>query len=121
VKAQAAERENWNCNKRSAEKVRMLQEDLQNAHGQIVELKARNRELEAKVLMAGTGKRNAMPAKPRFTKCMVFGDSLLRNTVAKYAVMNVDCFPGIKTEKIHRVVEKKEPGNPETVIILRGC
>ena len=65
----------------------------------------RNRELQAKVLMAGNGKRNAMPAKPSFTKCMVFGDSLLRNTVAKYALMNVDCFPGIKTEQLHRVVE----------------
>jgi hypothetical protein len=35
--------------------------------------------------------------------------------------MNVDCFPGIKTEKIHRVVEKKKLGNPETVIIHVGA
>jgi len=53
VKAQTAERGNWNCEKCSAEMVRMLQEDLQNALGQIDELKARNRELGAKVLMAG--------------------------------------------------------------------
>jgi hypothetical protein len=31
VKAQAAERDNWNCDKCRIEKVRMLQEDLQNA------------------------------------------------------------------------------------------
>jgi hypothetical protein len=46
VKAQAAERENWNCDKCKTEKVRMLQADLQKALRQIDELKARNRELE---------------------------------------------------------------------------
>jgi len=51
VKAQAAERENWNCDKCRTEKVRMLQEGLQNVLRQIDELKARNRELEAKLLM----------------------------------------------------------------------
>ena len=63
MKAQAAERENWNCDKCRTEKVRMLQEDLQNALRQIDELKARNRELEAKLLMARTGERDTMPTK----------------------------------------------------------
>jgi len=52
VKAQAAGRQNWNCDKCRTENVRMLQEDLQNALRQFDELKARNRELEAKLLMA---------------------------------------------------------------------
>jgi hypothetical protein len=43
VKAQAAERENWNCDKCMTENVKMLQEYLQNALRQIDELKARNR------------------------------------------------------------------------------
>jgi hypothetical protein len=43
VKAQADERETWNCDKCRTEKLRMLQEDLQNALRQINELKARNR------------------------------------------------------------------------------
>jgi hypothetical protein len=38
--------------------MRSLQEDLQNALQQIDELEARKRELEAKLLMAGTGKRD---------------------------------------------------------------
>ena len=50
VKAQAAEREYWNCVKCRNEMVIILQEDLQNALRQIDELKARNRELEAKFL-----------------------------------------------------------------------
>jgi len=67
VKAQAAkrerERENWNCDKFRTEKVRMLQEEMQNALRQIDELKARNRELEAKLLMSGTGEIETMPTK----------------------------------------------------------
>ena len=47
VKAQASEIEKWNCDKCRTEKVKMLQEELQNALRQIDELKARNRELEA--------------------------------------------------------------------------
>jgi carbonic anhydrase len=43
VKAQAAERENWNCEKCKTEKWRLLQEDLKSALQQIDELKARNR------------------------------------------------------------------------------
>jgi len=120
VKAQAAERGNWNCDKRSAEMVRMLQEDLQNALGQIDELKVRNRELGAKVLIAGTKKRDTMPAKPKVIKCMVVGDSILHNARVEHAEMKVECFPGIKTEQLHRVMEKKKLGNPETVIIHEG-
>ena len=46
-----------------ADYVRMLQRDLQNSLGQIDELKARIRELELMVVMAGTGKRDTMFAK----------------------------------------------------------
>jgi predicted RNase H-like nuclease (RuvC/YqgF family) len=61
--AQAAESENWNCDKCRTEKVKMLQEELQNALRQIDELKARNRELEAKLQMTGTGERDTMTTK----------------------------------------------------------
>ena len=121
MKAQAAERENWNCDKFSAEKVRMLQEDLQNALGQIDELKDRNRELEAKVLMAGNEKRDTMLTHPEVTKCRMVGDSILCIAGVEHAEMIVKCFPGIKTEQLHRVVEQKEVGNPETVIIDVGA
>jgi hypothetical protein len=63
VKAQAAERENWDCDECRTGKVRMLQDDLQKSLRQIDEMKARNRELETKLLMAGTGKRYIMPTK----------------------------------------------------------
>jgi hypothetical protein len=44
-----AERENWSCDKCRTEKVRKRQEELQNELRQTDELKARNRELEAKL------------------------------------------------------------------------
>ena len=50
MKAQATEKEKWNCDKCRTEKVRVLQGDLQNALRQIDELKAENGELEEKLL-----------------------------------------------------------------------
>jgi hypothetical protein len=34
--------------------------------------------------------------------------------------MMVECFPGIRTEQLHRVIEKSNVSNPETVIIHVG-
>jgi len=53
----------------------MLQEDLQNTLRQIDELKARSMESEAKLLLPVAGKSETVPAKQKFTKCMVDGDS----------------------------------------------
>ena len=121
VKAPAAERENWNCNKCRSERVRMLQEELQNPLRQIDELKARNRELEAKLLMAGPGERDTMPATLMFTKCVVVGDTVLRIFGADHADMMVECFPGIKIKQLHGVTEKSDLGSPESVLIIHIC
>jgi hypothetical protein len=74
----------------------MLQEDLQNALRQIDELKARNRELVAKLIMAGTDKRDTMPTNQKVAKCMVVGGSMLRNVGAEHAGVIVECFPGLE-------------------------
>jgi hypothetical protein len=102
------------------EKVRVLQEELQNALRQIDELKVRNKELEAKLQMAGSGKRDTMPTKQKFVKCMVVGDSIVRNVGADHADMKVECFPLIKTEQLHRVMERREVVSAETLIIHVG-
>jgi hypothetical protein len=52
----------------------MLKEELQIALRQIDELKARNRELEAKLLLVGAVKRDTVPAKQKVEKCMMVGD-----------------------------------------------
>ena len=120
VKTQAAERENWNCEKCRTEKAKLLQEDLQKALRQIDDLKARNRELEAKLQMAGNTERDAIPTRTNITKCMVIGDSIVRNVGVVHADMKAECFPGIKTEQLHRVLEKRDLVSPETLIIHVG-
>jgi hypothetical protein len=34
--------------------------------------------------------------------------------------MKVECFPGIRTEKLHRVIENRDLGKPDTVVIHVG-
>ena len=68
-----------------------------------------NRELEEKLLLAGAGKRDTVTAK-----CMVVSDSVVRNVGAEHTDM-MESFPGIKTEKLHRVTEKRDLGSPKTV------
>jgi len=70
--------------------------------------------------MAGTGQRDTKPTKQKVTNCMVVGDSVVRNIGAEHADMKVECFPGIKTEQLHRVMEKKDLVSSETVIIHVG-
>ena len=61
-----------------------------------------------------------MHAEQKVAKCLVVGDSMLRNEGAEHADMMAECFPGIKTEQLHRVIEKKGLGSPETVLIHVG-
>jgi hypothetical protein len=40
---------------------------------------------------------------------------MLRNDGAEHADTTVECCPGVKTEQLHRVTEKRGLGSPETV------
>jgi undecaprenyl pyrophosphate synthase len=96
VKAQAAEREKWSCDKCRTERMRMLEEELHKALRQIDELKARNRKLEEKLLLAGGGKKDIVPTEQKAAKCVVVGDSMVRNVGTEHTDMKVECFPGLK-------------------------
>jgi len=61
-----------------------------------------------------------MTTKQKVKKCLVVGDSIVRNVGAERADMKVECFPGIKTEQLHRVMEKRNLVEPDTVIIQVG-
>jgi hypothetical protein len=115
-----AGREKWSCERCKADRFRKLQEDLQNALRQIDELKARNRELEEKLLLLGAAKRDTVPAKQKSAKCMVFGDSVVRGVGAEHTDMTVECFPRIRTEQLHKVIDKGDLGSPETVVLHVG-
>ena len=60
-----------------------------------------------------------MPTNQK-VKCMVVGDSLVRNVGTDHADMKVECFPGIKTEQINRMIESRELAWAETLIIHVG-
>jgi hypothetical protein len=100
--------------------VRVLEEKLQNVLRQIDELTVRNRELEAKLHMAGSGDKGSMLTKQKVVKCMIVGDSLVRNVGTEHGDTKVECFPGIKTEQLHRVMERRELDSAETLIIHVG-
>jgi len=50
-------------------------------------------------------------------KCLVVGDSIIRNVGTGQNNMMVECFPGIRTEQLHRVLDNRVFGTPDTVII----
>jgi len=106
----------WNCDKCKSERVKLLQQDLQKALRRIDELKVRNKVLEEELIQARAGKRNPVPVKDKDSKCMVVGDSMVRNVGADQADIRVECFPGIKTEQLHNVMEKADMGGPEIVV-----
>jgi len=68
----------------------------------------------------GAGKRDSLHAKQKIAKCVVVGDLMLRNDRAEHADRMVESFQGIKTEQLHTVIEKRNPGGPETVFIHVG-
>jgi len=45
---------------------------------------------------------------------------MLRNFGADHADVMAECFPVIETEQLHRMIEKRALGDPETVIIHVG-
>jgi hypothetical protein len=48
--------------------------------------------------------------KPGGAKCLVLGDSIVRNVGATNANMKVQCFPGIRTDQLRRVMENRDFG-----------
>jgi hypothetical protein len=51
---------------------------------------------------------------------IIMDDSVWNNVGAEHTDMMVECFPGIRAEQLHRVVENRDLGNPETVTIHIG-
>ena len=58
--------------------------------------------------------------KPVVEKCLVLGDSIVRNVGAEKPNMRFECFPGIKTDQLRRVMENTNLGYSDTVVIHVG-
>ena len=53
-------------------------------------------------------------------QCLVVGDSIIRNVGTGQNNMMVECFLGIRMEQLHRVLDNRDLGTPDTVIIHVG-
>jgi len=99
VKFQVAESGKWNGNRCRTERLCVLEEKLGDAQIQTEELKRRNKALEEQLLLAENGKDigngDMVTVKPVGEKCLVLGDSIIRNVGAEKSNMGVECFLGI--------------------------
>jgi len=124
VKFQVAESGKWNCDRCRSERLRVLEEKLRDAQIQIDELKRRNKALEEQILLTANGKDvgkgDTVTVKPVREKCLVLGDSIVRNVGAEKPNMRVECFPGIRADQLRRVMENRDLGHSDTVVIHVG-
>ena len=61
-----------------------------------------------------------MPDVRKGEECLVQDDSIIRNVGTECTGMKVECFPGIRTEQLHRAIENRDLGNPDRVVIHVG-
>jgi hypothetical protein len=102
VKFQVVESGKWNCDRCRSERLRVLEESLRDAQIQIEDLKRRNKALEEQLLRTengkDVGKGKTVTVKPVREKCLVLGDSIIRNVEAEKSNMRFECFPGIRAD-----------------------
>jgi lysophospholipase L1-like esterase len=123
VKLQVAESGKWNCDRCRSERLRVLEEKLKDAQNQIEELQRKNKALEDQLLQTENGKNienGDTVAKPVGVKCLVLGDSIVRNVGAGKSDMRVECFPGIRADQLRRVMENRDLGHSDAVVIHVG-
>ncbi|PNF18175.1 hypothetical protein B7P43_G01827 [Cryptotermes secundus] len=124
VKFQVAESGKWNCASCSFERLRVLEDKLKDAQIQIEELKRKNEVLQEQLLLRNNGKDagklDTEKVEPGGTKCLVLGDSIIRNVGADKTNMRVECFPGIRANQLRRVIENRNFGCSDTVVIHVG-
>jgi hypothetical protein len=115
----------WNCDRCRSERLHLLEEKLQNAVIQIDELERKNKELEEELQLTAAeeeaGKRNTAPVRQEGKNCLVPGDSIVRNVGTEHSNMTDECFPGVRTEQLHRFIENRDLGNPDTIVINVGA
>ena len=102
----------------------MLEEKLQDALHQIDILMRKNKALEEQLQLAAAGRevgrRDMVPGHLKGGECLVLGDSIIRNVGTECPDIKVECFPGIRTQQLQRVIERRELGCPDSVVIHVG-
>jgi hypothetical protein len=121
---QVAESGKWNCDRCRSERLQVLEDKLRDAQTQIDELKRRNKTLEEQLFLKENGKdignRDTITVRSGGEKCLVLGNSILWNVGAEKSNMRVECFPGIRIDQLCRVLENRDLGCSDTVVIHVG-
>ena len=124
VKTWAAESAKWICDTCRSERLRYLENKLQEALKQIDTLTKRNRSLEEKLSQITDNRYMTSGDKEQVHQgvngLLVLGDSIVRNVGDDHPDMKIGCFPGIRAEQLQRVIEKRDFGAPDTLIIHVG-
>jgi len=124
LKAHLVDSGKWNCERCKWESLCLLQEKLQNVLNQTEDLKLRNKKLEEQLRMTATGneigRKITVQEHHEGEKYLVVSDSIVRNVGTGQNNMMVECFPGIRTEQLHTVLDNRDLGTPDTVIIHVG-
>jgi hypothetical protein len=88
------------------------------------DLKLRNKKLEEQLRVAATGNKIGRQVTVQEhhdgKQCTVVRDSIIRNVGTGQNNMMVECFLGIRTEQLHRVLDNRDLGTPDTVVINVG-
>jgi hypothetical protein len=102
------------------ERLRVLEDTLRDAQAQIEEPKQKSEALEEQLRLIGNGKDivklDMGKLKPGGAKCLMLGDSVVRNVVAANSGMKVECFPGIRTDQPRRITENRDFRRPDPVV-----
>jgi len=53
-------------------------------------------------------------------KCLLLGDSTVRNAGTEKPNMRVDCFPGIRVDQLRRLMENRDFRHSDAVVIHVG-
>ena len=102
----------------------LIEEKLQNAMIQIEDLKLKNKKLEEQLQVTAAenefGRHDTVQEYQEGEQCLVLGNSIIRNVGTGHNNMMVECFLGIRTEQLHRVLENRDLGSPDTAVIHVG-
>ena len=102
------------------QRLRLLEEKLQNALLQIDDLTRKKKALEEQLqLVAGAtefGRQDTVPGPFKDGECLMLGDWVVCNVGAECSDMKFECFPDIRTELLHRVIENRDLWSPDTVV-----
>ena len=124
VKDKLADSGRWKCERRKWERLCLLEEKLQNALNQIEDLKLMNKKLEEQIRLAATGnkigRQGTVQEHHEGEQCFVVGDSIIRSVGTGQKNIIVEWFPGIRREQIHRFLDNRDLGTPDTVVIHVG-